>query len=53
MLDRMDEGSARWGSGTTGQLWACRLSHLAGLLIVLSLLLAIGWAPGRSSMPSG
>lgn len=45
MLDRMNEGTSGWGWGTAGQLWACRLSHLAGLLVVLALLLAIGWAP--------
>ena len=27
-----------WSWGTSWQLWACRLSHLLGLLAVLSLL---------------
>jgi len=26
------------------QVWACRLSHAIGLVVVLMLLLAIGWA---------
>jgi hypothetical protein len=30
-----------WGWGTAGQLFACRLSHALGLLVVLGLLLAL------------
>lgn len=35
-----------WGWGTRRQLFACRLSHALGLVVVLGMLLALGWAPG-------
>jgi len=31
-----------WSWGTDWQLWACRLSHLLGLMVVLGLLWFVG-----------
>ena len=36
-------GAPNWAWGTEGQLFACRLSQVLGLIVVLGLLLVIGW----------
>jgi hypothetical protein len=38
-------GAVSWGWGSQRQLLACRLSHLLGLVAVLTLLLILGWTP--------
>ena len=38
-------GVPGWGWGTERQLFACRLFQAFGLIVVLGMLLAIGWAP--------
>jgi hypothetical protein len=38
MIDSTRFTEPGWGWGTEGQLWACRLSHLLGLIAVLALL---------------
>jgi hypothetical protein len=32
-----------WGWAVNWQIWACRLSHVLGLIVVLLLLLVLGW----------
>jgi hypothetical protein len=32
-----------WGWALDWQVWACRLSHMLGLIVVLLLLLVLGW----------
>jgi hypothetical protein len=49
MVASCGRGASSWGWGTHRQLFACRLSHALGLVVVLGLLLALGWAPaGRA-----
>jgi len=45
MIELRDAETTSWGWGTAGQPWACRLSQVLGLVAVLALLLALGWAP--------
>jgi hypothetical protein len=32
-----------WGWALDWQVWACRLSHALGLIVVLLMLLVLGW----------
>lgn len=43
MIESTRAGMPGWG--TSGQLWACRLSQALGLVVVLAMLLALGWTP--------
>ena len=36
------EATPNWGWGTPWQLWACRLSHALGLVVVLGMLVVLG-----------
>jgi hypothetical protein len=47
-----DQGGApNWGWGTSRQLWACRLSHALGLVVVLGMLVALGaTSSGRTGL---
>ena len=40
-----EQTAPSWGWGTEGQVLACRLSQVLGLMAVLGLLLALGWTP--------
>jgi hypothetical protein len=42
MIASTPESAPSWGWGAPWQLWACRLSHVLGLLAVLAMLLALG-----------
>ena len=41
MIDVQEEFAPNWAWGSPWQLWACRLSHLLGLVAVLALLLVL------------
>jgi hypothetical protein len=44
MITESHENSTlSWGWAVDWQVWACRLSHLLGLIVVLLLLLVLGW----------
>jgi hypothetical protein len=38
MIDSTRIGEAGWSWGTESQFWACRLSHVLGLVAVLALI---------------
>lgn len=39
---RTDHDVISWAWGADWQLWACRLSHVVGLVAVLTMLLVLG-----------
>ena len=45
MTESQGNSTLRWEWAVDWPLWACRLSHAVGLVVVLLLLLALGWAP--------
>jgi hypothetical protein len=44
MIESHEHSALSWGWANDWQVWACRLSHALGLIAVLMLLLALGWA---------
>ena len=44
MIESHEHHALSWGWAADWQVWACRLSHALGLIVVLLLLLAAGWA---------
>jgi hypothetical protein len=42
MIDSTRIAEPNWGWGTEGQIWACRLSHVLGLVAVLVLIWFVG-----------
>ena len=46
MVGSAGRDAPSWGWGTQRQLFACRLCHALGLVVVLGMLLALGWTPG-------